>query len=158
MKYYLLLLGFSFFTLALNAQPPEGDAKPGEWYGQQVSTEGAVPLQDVVQKLKDGADAIDTKVCARVTDVCSKKGCWIKLELGDGQSAMVKMKDYAFFLPLAAKGKTVVIDGELKMKTTSVAELKHYAEDAGKSKEEIEAIKEPQKEVRVLAKGIVVVE
>lgn len=36
--------------------------------------------------------------------------------------------------PLAAKGKTVVIEGEAKMKTTSVAELKHYAEDAKKSK------------------------
>ena len=71
---------------------------------------------------------------------------------------MVKMKDYGFFLPLAAKGKTVVIEGEFKMKTTSVAELKHYAEDAKKTQEEIDAIKEPQKEVKVLAKGIVVVE
>lgn len=34
------------------------------------------------------------------------------------------------FLPVSAKGKTVVIDGEVKIKTTSVAELKHYAEDA----------------------------
>jgi hypothetical protein len=71
---------------------------------------------------------------------------------------MVKMKDYGFFLPVSAKGKTVVIDGKVELKTTSVAELKHYAEDAKKSKEEIDAIKEPQKEVRVLAKGIVVVE
>jgi hypothetical protein len=44
------------------------------------------------------------------------------------------------------------------MKTTSVAELKHYAEDAKKSKEEIDAIKEPKKEIRVMAKGIVVVD
>jgi hypothetical protein len=44
------------------------------------------------------------------------------------------------------------------MKTTSVAELKHYAEDAKKSQAEIDAIKEPQKEVRVTAKGIVIVD
>jgi hypothetical protein len=68
------------------------------------------------------------------------------------------MKDYGFFLPLSAKGKTVIIDGEIKMKTTSVAELKHYAEDAKKSKEEIDAITQPQKEVRVTAKGIVIVD
>ena len=68
------------------------------------------------------------------------------------------MKDYGFFLPVSAVGKTVVIDGEIKLKTTSVAELKHYAEDAKKSKEEIDAITQPQKEVRVMAKGIVVVE
>ena len=90
--------------------------------------------------------------------MCEKKGCWLKLDISDGQTATVKMKDYGFFFPLAAKGKTVVIDGEVKMKTTSVAELKHYAEDAKKSKEEIDAIKEPKTEVRVLAKGIVVVE
>jgi hypothetical protein len=42
------------------------------------------------------------------------------------------------------------------MKTTSVAELKHYAEDAKKTQAEIDAIKEPKKEVRVTAKGIVI--
>ena len=85
-------------------------------------------------------------------------GCWLKLELNDKETAMVKMKDYSFFLPLAAKGKTVVIDGEVKKKTISVAELKHYADDAKKSKEEIAAITKPEEEVRVTAKGIVVVE
>ena len=68
------------------------------------------------------------------------------------------MKDYIYFLPEQVKGKTVVIDGETKMKTTSVAELKHYAEDAKKPKDEIDAITKPEKEIRVMAKGIVVVE
>jgi hypothetical protein len=57
---------------------------------------------------------------------------------------------------VAAKGKQVVIEGEVIMKTTSVAELKHYAEDAKKTQAEIDAIKEPKKEVRVTAKGIVI--
>lgn len=155
-----LFLAFSVMALGLvtNAQPPEGDAKPGEWYGEKITTEGAVPVNDVVAKLADGIESLDTKIKAKIVEVCPKKGCWLKLELADGQTATVKMKDYGFFLPLAAKGKTVVIDGEVKMKTTSVAELKHYAEDAKKSKEEIDAITEPKKEVRVLAKGIVVVE
>ena len=34
--------------------------------------------------------------------------------------------------------------------------LKHYAEDAGKSKEEIAAITEPKKEITMQAKGILV--
>ena len=59
---------------------------------------------------------------------------------------------------VSAKGKTVVIDGKVEIKTTSVAELKHYAEDAKKSKEEIDAITKPEKEVRVMAKGIVIAE
>ena len=155
-----LFLAFSIMTCGLvtNAQPPEGDAKPGEWYGEKVNPEGAMPISDAVAKLNSGKDEVDGKIKAKIVEVCEKKGCWLKLDLGDGQTATVKMKDYGFFLPLAAKGKTVVIDGEVKMKTTSVAELKHYAEDAKKSKEEIDAIKEPKTEVRVLAKGIVVVE
>ncbi|HNR15718.1 MAG TPA: DUF4920 domain-containing protein, partial [Chitinophagaceae bacterium] len=148
----LVIAGLGFIA---DAQPPAGDAKPGEWYGEKVSTEGAVDLNDVVKKLNGGSMFPEVKIKAKITEVCPKKGCWLKLELENGETAMVKMKDYGFFLPLAAKGKTVIIDGEVNLKTTSVAELKHYAEDAKKTKEEIDAIKEPKKEVKVMAKGIV---
>ncbi len=158
MKKLFIAVLVSGLALVSNAQPPEGDAKPGEWYGEKISADGAIPVGEALAKLNSGVESVDGKIKAKITEVCPKKGCWLKLELPNGESATVKMKDYGFFLPLAAKGKTVVIDGEVKIKTTSVAELKHYAEDAKKSKEEIDAIKEPQKEVRVLAKGIVVVE
>lgn len=152
----LIVAGFGFIA---NAQPPEGDAKVGEWYGEKINnTESALNINDVVAKLEGGSEFDNVKIKAKITEVCPKKGCWLKLELADGKTAMVKMKDYGFFLPLAAKGKTVVIEGEAKMKTTSVAELKHYAEDAKKSKEEIDAIKEPQKEVKITANGITIVE
>jgi DNA-directed RNA polymerase subunit F len=149
----ILILGLA---VVMYAQPPAGDANPGDQYGEKITTDGAQPIKDVVAKLKD--EPLQTKITAKIVEVCPNKGCWLKLELKDGETAMVKMKDYGFFLPIAAKGKTVVIDGEMEMKTTSVAELKHYAEDAKKSKEEIAAITKPKKEVKVLAKGIVVVE
>ncbi len=154
-----IFLGVAIIVLAVvvNAQPPAGDAKPGDQYGEKITPDGAVNIADVAAKL-DKEESIDTKIKAKVLDVCPKKGCWVKLRVNDSTTAFVKMKDYGFFLPLAAKGKTVVLDGELKMKTTSVAELKHYAEDAKKSKEEIAAITKPEKEIRVMAKGIVVVE
>jgi hypothetical protein len=158
MKKILLSLSIIMLATVVNAQPPAGDAKPGEWYGEKITADGAVPITDVAAKLAAGTESMDTKIKAKIIEVCPNKGCWLKLELNNGETAMVKMKDYGFFLPLAAKGKTVVIDGEVKMKTTSVAELKHYAEDAKKSKEEIDAITQPRKEVKVMAKGIVVVE
>ncbi|MBK9569809.1 MAG: DUF4920 domain-containing protein [Chitinophagaceae bacterium] len=158
MKKLFLTVAIAGFGFIANAQPPAGDAKPGEWYGEKVITEGAVNINDVVAKINDGAEFPDAKIKAKIVEVCPNKGCWLKLELNNGETATVKMKDYGFFLPLAAKGKTVVIDGEVKMKTTSVAELRHYAEDAKKSKEEIEAITQPKKELKVMAKGIVVVE
>ena len=148
MFFTLVMAGFGFIV---NAQPPAGDAKPGEWYGEKISTEGALNINDVVAKLNGGSEFPEVKIKAKITEVCPKKGCWLKLELENGETAMVKMKDYGFFLPVSAKGKTVVIDGKVEIKTTSVAELKHYAEDAKKSKEEIDAITKPEKEVRVMA-------
>jgi hypothetical protein len=159
MKKLFFTVAVATFAFIANAQPPAGDAKAGEWYGEKVTnTEEALNVNDVVAKLNGGSEFPEVKIKAKIVEVCPNKGCWLKLELEDGSKATVKMKDYGFFLPLAAKGKTVVIDGEVKLKTTSVAELKHYAEDAKKSKEEIEAITKPEKEVRVTAKGIVIVE
>ena len=157
MKTILLSAFVSLLALIANSQPPAGDAKPGEWYGEKVTPEGAVPLSDVAKNLEE-SEVVNTKIKAKVLEVCPKKGCWLKLQVNDSTTATVKMKDYGFFLPVAAKGKTVVIDGEVKTKTVSVAELQHYAEDAKKSKEEIAAITKPEKEIRVMAKGIVIVE
>jgi DNA-directed RNA polymerase subunit F len=157
MKRLLLSSCIVLLTVIANAQPPAGDAKPGDWYGEKISADGAVNIAEIPAKLEK-AETIDTKIKAKIVEVCPKKGCWLKLQVNDSTTAMVKMKDYGFFLPVAAKGKTVVLDGEVQMKTTSVAELRHYAEDAKKSKEEIAAITKPEKEIRVTAKGIVVVE
>ena len=41
-------------------------------------------------------------------------------------------------------------------KITTVEQLRHYAEDAGKSKEEIAKITEGKREITVNAKGILV--
>ena len=144
-------------SLASYAQPPAGNADKGDFYGAKVKAKGAIPLVEVVSQLESVSSMEETKVTAKIVEVCPNKGCWLKLELPDGKQATVKMKDYGFFVPLAAKGKTVVIEGQAAMKTVSVKELKHFAEDAKKSQAEIDAITQPKKEVNILAKGIVVV-
>jgi hypothetical protein len=144
-------------SFASNAQPPAGNANKGDFYGAKVKAKGAVPLAELVNQLEKESSMPEAKISAKIVEVCPNKGCWLKLELPDGKQATVKMKDYGFFVPLAAKGKTVVIDGQASIKTVSVNELRHFAEDAKKSKAEIEAITQPKKEVNILAKGIVVV-
>jgi hypothetical protein len=151
----VLSLMIGSFLMA-QAQPPAGDAKVGDRYGAAFNAEGALNINDVAKKLMGGSEFPQVQVAAKVSDVCSKKGCWLKLELANGETATVKMKDYGFFLPVAAIGKNVIINGEATLKTVSVAEQKHYAEDAKKSQAEIDAIKEAKKELRILASGIVV--
>jgi len=144
-------------SLASYAQPPAGNADKGDFYGSKVKSKGAIPLTELVSQLEKEPSLPETKISAKIVEVCPNKGCWLKLELPDGKQATVKMKDYGFFVPLAAKGKTVVIDGQAAIKTVSVKELKHFAEDAKKSKAEIDAITQPITEVNIVAKGIVVV-
>lgn len=151
--FVLALLATAHFS---NAQPPEGPAKPGDVYGAPVNEKGAVNITKIPAQLEK-KDSFSTKVVATVIDVCPKKGCWINLKIDDNTTAFVKMKDYAFFVPTDLKGKTVVLEGDAFLSTTSVDELKHYAKDAKKSKEEIDAITEPKKEIRFLASGIKVV-
>jgi hypothetical protein len=152
----LLLLVVAATTLSLaQAQPPKGPANPGDVYGAKTTSKGAVDIATLPAKLAK-KDSLQTKVIAKVLDVCPKKGCWMKVQVNDSTTAFVKMKDYGFFVPLDVIGKTVVLDTEAKMKTTSVDELKHYAEDAKKPQAEIDAITEPKKEIRLLANGILV--
>lgn len=157
MKKIVLSLLVLTMTFVVNAQPPDGEAKPGEFYGERVDPDGMVDIAKIPEQLAK-TQTFDTKVKAKIVEVCPKKGCWLKLQVNDSTTALVKMKDYGFFLPLAAKGKIVVLEGEVKIKNTSVEELRHYAEDAKKSKEEIAAITKPEKEIRFTAKGIMILE
>jgi len=138
------------------AQPPSGEANVGDVYGAKVSAKKAKPIAAVAASL-DGNEPVKAKVIGKVVDVCSKKGCWATVELENGQTAMIKMKDYGFFLPTAVKGKMVVLDGEMQKVVTPVSELKHFAEDAKKSQAEIDAITQPKEEISFTAKGIRVV-
>jgi hypothetical protein len=148
-----LVIGLFIVGIAM-AQPPKGPAKKGMNFGAKTSVDGAVAANELTNVLADKTTA-DVKVKGKVVEVCKAEGCWIRMETASGPM-LIKMKDHAFMVPLALNGKTVVVDGTAELKETSVEMLKHYAEDAGKSKDEIAAIKEPKKEITLQAKGILV--
>lgn len=158
-----ILLFVAIVTLALNTnitaqEISRPSAVPGQTYGKAITEDGAIDiakLPEMVEK-SEKKKIENIKVYAKVTNVCAKKGCWMDLYVDENTSIFVKMKDYAFFVPDDMIGKTVVLEGEVFEKVTSVNELRHYAEDANKSQEEIDAITEPEKSIRFLAYGIVV--
>jgi hypothetical protein len=143
----------------------EGD---GIHYGAEITTEGGVALSDVLAKVKseEGATELDlgegntvkavaTKVEGEVSEVCKKAGCWLKLATEDGQEIFITT-NHEFFVPVDIVGKTVVVDGQAYKSVTTLEELRHYAEDEGKSVEEIAKITEPVTEYKLLAKGLVI--
>lgn len=154
----IIVFALVFFSAQLLlAQPPKGKAKPGTIYGAKTDDKNSVAATELPAMLKV-KDTVSVKVKAKVLNVCSQKGCWMTFKVNDEQEAFVKMKDYGFFVPMDLVGKTVVLDGNAFVKTTSVSELKHYAEDAKKPQSEIDAITQPKNEIRFMANGILVVE
>ena len=96
------------------------------------------------------------KIEGQILSSCSKKGCWMKIK-SDEDTILVRFKDYGFFVPKEgiAGGKTI-INGKLSVDTLSVALQRHYAEDAGKSLEEINRITEPEVSITFLADGVLI--
>jgi len=154
-KIFSLLIALSVMVI-VNAQDAES-AKPGVVYGK-YSEEGMTPVSvnDLEKKMTD--NKFDGKIQGKVVEVCQAMGCWAKLKKEDGTTIMIKVKDHEFAMPKDIVGKTIVVEGKAELKETSVAMLKHYAEDAGKSKEEVDKIKEPKKEVIMMIKGVKVIE
>ena len=79
--------------------------------------------------------------------------------MSDGTAMKVRFRDYGFFVPKhGLEGKEVVMQGRAKKEVTDVDMLRHYAEDAGKSKEEIAEITEPEMSWTFEADGVLIKE
>ncbi len=124
-------------------------------YGKKVTDAGAIPATQLATKLGD-KDAMPAKVEGVVESVCKVKGCWMAVKTGDGKTMRVTFRDYGFFVPKDITGKTVVVEGTAQTSTTSVAKLRHYAEDDGKSKAEIEKITKPETDLSFVADGVLI--
>ncbi|MFB0945405.1 MAG: ribosomal protein S4E [Spirosomataceae bacterium] len=119
-------------------------------FGEKIKAKGAVAVDEI------STDSDNVKITGEVESVCVVKGCWMKLKLADGKTMRVTFKDYGFFVPMDIVGKEVVMEGNAKVKETSVEDLQHYAKDAGKSADEIAKITEGTKEMAFEATGVLV--
>jgi len=128
-----------------------------ESYGDTITDKNVLSKVELIQKynnLKVG-DTVAVKFTSEVKEVCQNKGCWMRMDMGE-EEAMVKFKDYGFFMPKDIAGKDVIVEGMAYVEEMSVEEQRHYAEDAGKSKEEIEAITEPKRTLSFISNGVLI--
>lgn len=125
-------------------------------FGEKISSDNTLSKTDVLakfQNLKSG-DTLNIKFASTINEVCKKKGCWMKLDLGNEKESMVRFKDYGFFMPLNSDKKEVIVNGKAFVTETSVKDLQHYAKDAGKSEEEIAKITDPKYTYAFEADGV----
>lgn len=127
-------------------------------FGEKITDAEAISADEMRAKFKNlkAGDTLNVKFTSTINEVCKKKGCWMKLDLGEEQESMVRFKDYGFFMPLNADAKEVVVNGKAYVTEISVDELQHYAKDAGKSEEEIAQITEPKYTYAFEADGVLI--
>ena len=106
------------------------------------------------EKIQDNFEI--TNISGQIIDVCPKKGCWMNVKVNT-DTVFVKFKDYGFFVPKTGiEGKHILMSGNIFRDTISVERLRHYAEDAKKSKEEIELIKVPEYKINMIANAVAI--
>lgn len=125
-------------------------------FGDEIDAANALPVSKMAENYKMMAvgDTITSKMTANVVEVCQSKGCWMKLDLENGNQVMVKFKDYGFFMPKDIAGKEVIVNGLAFVNEVPVDEQRHYAEDGGATAEEIAAITAPKKTFSFEADGV----
>ena len=136
--------------------PIKFESKTYSLIGQKFDTKQVLTVEVLSKEMKRQSNQSDTlKLTLRgnIKEVCSKKGCWMTLTMESDNDLMVRFKDYGFFMPLDASGE-VIVHGKAYSSETSVADLKHYAEDAGASQEEIDAITSPKMSYNFEADGV----
>ena len=148
--YILTSLLFSI-SLLLNGQ----SNKNFDTYGQSFDIAGINNYKVEKESLLNNPQD-DTKLEGQILSTCPMKGCWMKMSV-EQDTILVRFKDYGFFVPKSgAEGKSAIINGKLSVDTLSVAQLRHYAEDAGKSNEEVSKIINPEITISFLADGVVI--
>ena len=148
------LLFYTLIILFINSNNANSQDSTN-YYGEEFSTLDVKDYSTNKQGfLYNTKDLI--KIEAEILSTCPKKGCWMKIK-AEEDTILVRFKDYGFFVPKdGVVGNKTVINGKLSVDTLSVAQLRHYAEDAGKSKEEINKIINPEISMTFLANGVMI--
>lgn len=123
-------------------------------FGEEFKPTVALTVDQLIEKMQSGKP-VNAYLEGEVTSVCQVKGCWMTLKNNNGDDIRVTFKDYSFFVPKDCKGKKAIMKGAASVDTTSVEQLRHYAEDDGQSPEDIAKITEPKIEISFEASGVI---
>ncbi len=167
MKKIILILALSFIVVSCKNEKSDekqmADAEKSAInyisFGDKITDKDVMGKEEMVEKYKNlkPGDTVNLKFTSQVKEVCQNKGCWMKMDMG-ADEAMVRFKDYGFFMPKDIAGQEVILEGKAYVEEMSVEDQRHYAEDGGKTAEEIAAITEPKRTIAFEAKGVLIPE
>ena len=150
MKVYFFVL--LFISLSSFSQELEDNLS---YFGKKIDLNEIEDYKSKKKKLLNHPNK-NIKIEGKIISTCPMKGCWMKMNINN-DTLLVRFKDYGFFVPKTdAQQKPVVVNGKISIDTLSVGQLKHYAEDAGKTKTEISLITKPEITISFLADGVII--
>jgi hypothetical protein len=162
MKFQFAILAAVAIMAACNNAEPAQEPVSQEpevirsFYGTPITPDSAITVADL-EKLLVGKDTVAAKVTATIEETCAKMGCWMDVTVNDSTKMTVFMKDHEFFVPKeGCAGKVAIFEGIAYYDTLSVEFLRHLAEDAQKSAEEIALITEPKVTIAFDADGVII--
>jgi len=128
----------------------------GVIYGIPIKDDNIISTIELPVLLKTDSEK-ELKLKGNVNAVCQGSGCWVDIEIGEGEIVHVTFKDEAFTLPKDIAGKTAVFSGVATTEVVSVKMLKQMAEEEGQSQEEINEITQPLTEYYFEADGLTLI-
>tara|TARA_Y100000389_G_C17447460_1_gene512506 strand:- start:1744 stop:2331 length:588 start_codon:yes stop_codon:yes gene_type:complete len=151
------LVAISFALLFVSCSSPDASEQSSigfDYFGDTVDVSSALEINQIINKMKTGEDSVYSTFSAPINSICQKKGCWMELDLGNGENALVRFKDYGFFVPMDATGEIAIVEGAMTIDTLDVDWLRHQASDAGKSDSVIASINAFEISYSILATGV----
>lgn len=158
MKAFNILLVFLLVEFSAFGQMEKANMHDNGRYGDTVGELDVLSNAVMTERYKylTVKDSLSTKFEGVVKQVCQAKGCWMTLELGNGEEAMVRFKDYGFFVPKNLTGSRVIVEGVAFVEEMSVAAQRHYAKDGGANEADIQNITEPKRTYGFEASGVLI--
>jgi len=137
-----------------------GDSGIYTYYGEKMklAADKTVCIKEVFANPKEYNGKF-VRICGQVESVCAAKGCWMKLAYpGATDTLFIKFSCpvNGRLIPMEAVGHQAIVEGTFTASEIPEAEARHYAEDAGKSAEEIARIVGPQKQLQMSAPAAMV--
>ncbi|MES2588941.1 MAG: DUF4920 domain-containing protein [Bacteroidota bacterium] len=154
-----LILGVLFgtsliFSACSEAVKKEEKIEMVSYGPAKVDQTKAVSVDELISEMNKTKEDTEFTIEAEISEVCNAAGCWINIKKADGSSLMARFKDH-FTIPTKTKiGTKAFLSGIAYWDTITVEMRQHFAEDAGKTKEEIAQITEPSFELSFEADGI----
>ena len=161
MKKSYLLIVFAAFFLQISCQSnkkPSPNLEKYEVFGSNFEEQSPMSSRSMTEEYKNlkPGDSLLVSFETEIESICQKRGCWMKLKLDDEMQSFVKFKDYEFFVPMDAAGKKTIVQGKAFVNELSVSELRHFAKDAGKPREEVMQINQAERTYSFLATSVLI--